>query len=208
MQDAGAVEPTTGRRAQAKAANRAAILEAARRVFAQLGYDATSVRDIIRETDLAAGTFYNYFRSKEDIFDAISDDSARKFRPRLQAIQNAASSFEDYLLGAFQAYFEFLAEEADTLRLLGDHRASPVGTRADTPEVQAIFEEIRSHLEFMKGQGDVPSVDTHYLTAAAIGIARELGEQMLSRSPIDAAGTARFAASILLGGLSAVADKD
>lgn len=205
MQDSGTLEVGQGRRAQAKAANRAAILEAARRVFAQLGYDATSVRDIIRETDLAAGTFYNYFRSKEDIFDAISDDSAKKFRPRLQAVQNEARSFEDYISGAFLAYFEFLAEEADTLSLLGKHPATPIGTRADTPEVQAIFEEIRSHLEFMKERGDVPAVDTRYLTAAAIGIARELGEQMLSRQPLDPKGAAGFAAAILLGGLGAVA---
>ena len=49
-----------GRREQTKAANRAAILEAALEVFGELGYDAASVRDVIRRTDLASGTFYNY----------------------------------------------------------------------------------------------------------------------------------------------------
>ncbi|MEM9739627.1 MAG: helix-turn-helix domain-containing protein, partial [Pseudomonadota bacterium] len=54
-----------GRRAQSKAANRQAILEAGRSVFARLGVESATVRDIIRETSLAAGTFYNYFKSKE-----------------------------------------------------------------------------------------------------------------------------------------------
>ena len=49
-----------GRRARTKARNREAILAAARQVFAELGYEAASVRDIIRRTDLASGTFYNY----------------------------------------------------------------------------------------------------------------------------------------------------
>lgn len=207
MDSSKVLEEGQGRRAQSKAANRAAILEAARRVFAKLGYDATSVRDIIRETDLAAGTFYNYFRSKEDIYDALSDDSAKKFRPRLQSIQASASSFEDYISGAFLAFFEFLAEEQERFAVHGDHRSHPGAARSDTPEFQAIFEEIRSHLDFMMQRGDMPSIDTRYLTAASIGIAREIGEQMLMRKPLDPKGAAEFCAAILFGGLGAAADK-
>lgn len=57
-----------GKREETKASNRQAIIDAARRVFAELGYGATTVRDIIRETELASGTFYNYFKSKEEVF--------------------------------------------------------------------------------------------------------------------------------------------
>ena len=53
------------------------ILEAARGVFAELGYGAATVRDIIRATTLASGTFYNYFKSKEEIYQAIRDEAAR-----------------------------------------------------------------------------------------------------------------------------------
>ena len=57
----------TGKREATKAANRAAILAAAREVFGELGFGAASVRDIIRRTDLAAGTFYNHFPDKESL---------------------------------------------------------------------------------------------------------------------------------------------
>ncbi|MEO1027468.1 MAG: TetR/AcrR family transcriptional regulator [Pseudomonadota bacterium] len=201
MSSTDIVSEKPGRRAQAKAANRAAILTAAKRVFARLGYDATSVRDIIRETDLAAGTFYNYFRSKEDIFDAISDDSAKQFRPRLQAVQQSAKSFEEYIAGAYFAFFSFLAEESQETR---QGPFIPIGSRADTPEIQAVFEEIRSHLDFMIMRGDVPPVDTRFLTAAAIGIARDLGDQMLQRDPVDPKAAADFAVNLFLGGLAAV----
>src|SRR5437899_5183410 len=40
-----------GKREQTKARNRAVILAAARNVFAALGYEATTVRDVIRATD-------------------------------------------------------------------------------------------------------------------------------------------------------------
>ncbi|MGH8481879.1 MAG: helix-turn-helix domain-containing protein, partial [Nevskiaceae bacterium] len=50
-----------GKRDQNKRANRAAILDAARRVFLERGYEAVTIRDVIRQTELASGTFYNYF---------------------------------------------------------------------------------------------------------------------------------------------------
>src|SRR5260221_12097624 len=61
----------SGRREQNKAENRAALLKAARSVFAEIGYGAAGARDIVRRTDLASGTFYNYFKDKDEIFEAV-----------------------------------------------------------------------------------------------------------------------------------------
>ena len=61
----------SGRRELNKAENRAALLKAARTVFADIGYGAAGVRDIVRRTDLASGTFYNYFKDKDEIFEAV-----------------------------------------------------------------------------------------------------------------------------------------
>ena len=75
----------TGRRERTKAANRAALLAAARDVFGELGYEAVGVRDIVRRTDLASGTFYNYFPDKEAVFRAVVEETgaeARAARPR------------------------------------------------------------------------------------------------------------------------------
>ena len=104
-------EELSGKRARAKAANRQAILEAARQVFARMGADAATVRDIIRETDLAAGTFYNYFRSKEEVFEALANEGVQRFRSRLASVRARATSLEAYLKAAYSAYFEFLNEE-------------------------------------------------------------------------------------------------
>jgi AcrR family transcriptional regulator len=46
---------------------REAILRAARRVFAERGYHATGISDIARELGAGHGTFYRYFKNKEDI---------------------------------------------------------------------------------------------------------------------------------------------
>ena len=74
---------TSGRRAVKRQNNRDAILDAARDVFAEIGYGGTTVRDIIRRTNLALGTFYNYFNSKEAVFNALSDEIGSKLAPDL-----------------------------------------------------------------------------------------------------------------------------
>src|SRR5256885_16136235 len=72
----------SGRREQNKAENRTALLKAARAVFAEMGYGAASVRDIVRRTDLASGTFYNYFKDKDEIFEAVGGELTRELLKR------------------------------------------------------------------------------------------------------------------------------
>src|SRR5271165_4395137 len=100
-----------GKRAQNKLQNRRAILTAAREVFAEVGYEAASVRDIIRRTGLASGTFYNYYRSKEEVAQALVSDVAQRLRPILRAQREQAHDFESYLNGAIRAYFQFIIDE-------------------------------------------------------------------------------------------------
>ena len=198
MSEVAAIEPV-GKRERTKVANRVAILAAARRVFAQLGYEAATVRDIIRGTDLASGTFYNYFRSKEEVFEAIADDSARRFRPLLRAARERASSFEDYLHGALRAYFGFITEDNQIEGRPIDERRPHV--RMDTPEMMAVYEEVRQGLEDAIARGLAPRVDADYLACACIGIAQEVGSAMLRRAPPEIDAAAEFAARLILSGL-------
>lgn len=47
------------------------ILVAARELFVKKGYEQTSVNDILKIVDIAKGTFYYYFTSKEEVLEAI-----------------------------------------------------------------------------------------------------------------------------------------
>lgn len=47
------------------------ILDVAERLFYAKGYERCTVNDILNETAIAKGTFYHYFKSKEDVMDAI-----------------------------------------------------------------------------------------------------------------------------------------
>jgi len=192
-----------GKRERTKVANRQAILDAARAVFGELGYESATVRDIIRRTGLASGTFYNYYKSKEEVFDALADDGARRFRPILRAESEKAVDFESFLRGAIRAYFDFLEGEHESWRV--NRPAGEVFPHARaTPEIVAVFDEVRGGFEKVLAHDHAPAVDLDYLTAACIAVAREIGDKMLERRPVDTAGAADFAVKMILGGLPAL----
>ncbi|MEQ9518975.1 MAG: TetR/AcrR family transcriptional regulator [Parvibaculum sp.] len=195
-----------GKREQTKANNREAIIAAAKEVFAELGYGATTVRDIIRNTGLASGTFYNYFKSKEEVFEALMDDNMTRIRPRLRAERIRSRTFEEYLNNALRAYFEYLLEDQASYRVLRRNTGA-LRVRMDTPEIIAGFEEIRTYIEEDITAGKLPKVDGEFLTAAAIGLASEIGEKLILRENPDAAGAASFASQLILQGIKGLAVK-
>lgn len=57
------------------AARRQQILDAGRACFARNGFHATSMQDVIAEAGLSVGAFYRYFRSKDELIEAIAEQS-------------------------------------------------------------------------------------------------------------------------------------
>ena len=82
------------------------------RVFADIGYGAATVRDIVRGTDLATGTFYNYFPDKESVLRRAGGRVTVEARAgRSRAARRPPRSRSSWR--GFRAYFEFLAEDPD-----------------------------------------------------------------------------------------------
>lgn len=189
-----------GKREQTKVQNRQMILEAARRVFAELGYGATTVRDIIRATPLASGTFYNYFKSKEEVFQAIRDEAALAIRPRLREERVKAKTIEEFISGTFRTFFEYVASDEANYHAIR-RNTDTIRVRMDTPEVIAGFDELREDLESAIAKGVFPPVDADYLMAAIVGMAFEIADQMVCRDEPDPAGAAVFATALFLGGV-------
>jgi len=187
-------EAARGRREQTKVQNRQTILAAARKVFAEIGFGAATVRDIIRATPLASGTFYNYFKSKEEVYQAIRDERIK------------ADTVESFISGTFRTFFEFVMRNREDFRHLR-HAADVSRFRIDTPEVIAGFDELREDLEAAIAQGLFPEVDADFLMAAIVGVAFEISERMLLREENDAGAAAAFATALFLGGVRALPQK-
>lgn len=192
---------SVGKREQTKALNRQAILAAAREVFGELGYEAATVRDIIRRTGLSVGAFYNYYRSKEEVFAALADDGARRFGPILRACRVQSADFEAFVRAAIAAYFEFLSEEHRSWLARRPAGEGHPHVQGETPEMAAVFAEVRDAIVEEAALRGGPDCDPDYLAAACIAVAREVGEKMLARRPVDTRHAAGFAVAMILTGL-------
>jgi AcrR family transcriptional regulator len=188
----------TGKRERTKAANREAILVAARRVFSDLGYGAASVRDIVRETDLATGTFYNYFPDKESVLRALVDDITVEARARVRAARTAATTLEGFVSGGFRAYFEFLAEDPDTVALMR-RNSGTIRTMFDEPALGAGIDELRADLETAVIVGRIPAHDADLMAVAMVGAGVEVGLRMVEREPLDVERAVAFVTNVFLG---------
>src|SRR3954453_12458525 len=115
---ARAGEARAGRREERKAQNRAKLLDAARKVFSEKGLGEATARDIVRETDLASGTFYNYFTDKEDAFRALLEQMAERSRGIVRAQRREPGrTVEERVAGAYRAFFEWVFEERELFQV-------------------------------------------------------------------------------------------
>jgi len=190
------------KREATKAANRAAILAAASEVFADLGYEAASIRDVIRRTELAAGTFYNYFPDKESVFRALVSERVRPLRARLREARAGASSLEEFVRRGYRAYFGFIASDPDLFSLLR-RNAGTIRSVMDAPVLDAGVEELLEDLRGATARGDLPpGVDADYLAGAMTGVGLEVAVRMVERRPMDVDGATAFATGLFLGGIA------
>jgi TetR/AcrR family transcriptional regulator len=111
--------------------SRAAILDAAELLFAEHGYDATSLTQVGAAAGVSRGTPGYFFRSKAELYQAVLDrsfaevrDAVREGRARALASNESA---ETILAGAVSDYFDFLAARPNFVRLI--EREALSGTR-------------------------------------------------------------------------------
>lgn len=96
------------KRAATRERNRATILAAAWEVFCTIGLDASNIRDIVTRSGLSPGTFYNYFRTKEAVFESVSQDLLQRIRKETRVARARATDLQELLRVSYDAYFQFV----------------------------------------------------------------------------------------------------
>ena len=189
----------TGRREQNKAENRAALLKAARSVFAEIGYNAAGVRDIVRRTDLASGTFYNYF--KEEIFSAVIAEMSGELLARHREGRARATTAEEFIRRHCSTYLYYVAEDPEILAF-GRNNVTPIRNLFDKPDLRHLADAFAVDIQSAIERSILPRVDVAYLMAAITGIVFEISVVMTSREPVNPDEATEFATRLLMTGLA------
>jgi AcrR family transcriptional regulator len=109
--------------AQRRAARREAIIEAAARLFADLGYDSCEMDRVAARLRVAKGTLYLYFDSKEKLFSACVEDGLQRMQAAVRDGAAAVSDPLDKIVAAIRAYLKFFDEHPQYVELLIQERA-------------------------------------------------------------------------------------
>lgn len=98
-----------GKREFHKQQVRERILQESFILFADNGFDKTTVSDIVDNCDIARGTFYNYFPDMNTLFDALINELNQKIVESIQHTRKSTSNLYDYLYGTFKSYFDLIS---------------------------------------------------------------------------------------------------
>ncbi len=70
-----------------------------------------------------------------------------------------------------------------------------------SPEISAVFKEVRRVFAQIMDRDLAAKVDIDYLAASCIAVAREIGDMMIARQPLDVEGATDFVVRLILGGV-------
>ena len=84
-------------RSEAVEDKRRQLLDAAVRVFARKGFHASRVGDIAEEAGVAHGLLYHYFKSKDDVLEAVFHDNWNMLQLRIASVEETDEPAADQL---------------------------------------------------------------------------------------------------------------
>ncbi|QCR19775.1 TetR/AcrR family transcriptional regulator [Agrococcus sp. SGAir0287] len=162
-------EPRTARGAETKRR----IVAAAEEVFSEQGYQQASVLRITERAGVGQGTFYLYFASKLDLFEALVDDLNRRVRQAMSEGAARGSTRAEAEAAGFRAFFAFAAEHPAVFRVMREaEQVAPAAMRRHYERIAASYAE---GLEAARVAGEIGDVDPEVAAWALMGIGEMVG---------------------------------
>lgn len=155
------------------ARTRAAILDAAEKLFAAKGFEATSLNEVGTAAGVSRGTPGYFFGSKGDLYQAVLDRSFAEVRQAVRAgrarAMASSQSPDAILAGAVSDYFDFLAARPNFIRLI-EREALNGGPQLDEVSHLSAGQEALAAISAELGLDDSPSGEAAQLLLSIIAL--------------------------------------
>ena len=140
---AAAPVPQTAKQEQA-ARSRRALIEAATALFAERGYDGTSVQAIGQRAGVSRGSIFWHFGSKEGLLWAVAERAFEEWEAEVLVPDVGDATGVEAVRRALAAHRRFLTERGEALRLFYILIFEALGPRPElAPEFAALHERLR-----------------------------------------------------------------
>ena len=150
------------------------LLDAAEEVFAEHGYHDASVARIVERAGVAQGTFYIYFRSKQEIFAQLVGDLNSRMREAMsKGVASGGGDRFDAEQRGFAAFFQFAAEHPALYRVIRE--AEFVAPEAMHRHYESIVGGYARALTSAMAVGEVEPCDPTVLAWSLIAVGQLVG---------------------------------
>ena len=141
-------------RAEKAEATRSRLFEAAIEIVGELGYAGASVALITTRANVAQGTFYNYFESRQDLLDQLLPSISRRLYALIrQRVMEAPDDAIEREKARLSGFFELLEKEPHLFKILSEGTVhAPRGFRAHLETQSASY---RRALEYERRRGNL-----------------------------------------------------
>lgn len=154
-------------------ATRRKLMEAAEKDFGEKGFHAASVSSITHRAGVGQGTFYLYFRSKEEIFAMLVSEIGQELRRRMSSAINSSANLEEATQGGISAFLAFAQKHPGLFRIVQESQF------VDEPSYREYYHLLeqgcRAGLMEAQQRGYIGAGDAEVRAWAIIGITHFLG---------------------------------
>lgn len=122
------------------------LLQAALKHFANSGYAATSVQDIVDDAKLSKPVLYYYFKDKAGLFRALVHEAHDERYRLVRASVEGCRGIREQLIASLTALFDYFRENRELMRIAF---ASMFAAPGEMPEDALCVEKCRRNFEFV-----------------------------------------------------------
>lgn len=155
-------------RARQAEATRGLLVDAARELFTDQGYAATSIEDIIRKAGVARGALYHHFPGKEALFRAVYDVVKSEVVSRVVATAQAGPTPWDGVTAGLRAFLDACLEPSFR-RIVVLDSVSVLQWQAESGMELLEISMLRAVLTPLAAGGDLEGVPVEPLAYMALG---------------------------------------
>ena len=185
-----------------KSNNRKLIIDSGIKVFVEKGVAEATVRDIIRSTGLASGTFYNYFKSKEDVLVAIFDDFALDIGENIRSKKDIPKDFEEFLSMKITTFLTYVLNKPELHLIMSNNHNTVNNFSINTPQIILEIDYLKNEIKEGIKKGIFPDIDFDLFGLVARPIADSIAQDMLLEKNPNVKKFADKCVNFLINGLT------
>ncbi len=163
---------------------RGRLLEAAKKVFSERGYYNAQIAHIIDEAGVARGTFYLYFKSKEEIFKELLKEVVNELKDRIKVVKLSQDPVGQ-IIENIASVIDFALEEKELAKIVFRRNCDPELFKITDEFFEEVVGLVKHSLDKGITLGILRECNTEILARGIMGALKEIIVSILDKEEVN-----------------------